>query len=284
MSGMIHRFCLLLAATAGALTGFGLAGAQAGIESAWSAPSGTAVRLLGGAKDGGQITGGIEIRLTPGWKTYWRYPGDSGIPPRFDWSGSHNVEHVEILWPAPVRFDDGGSFSIGYKKDVVIPFKVTPQDASQPVELKLALDFAICEKICQPANAVLFLDVPAAGAAPSPAALAAALDSVPRPIELGAAGDTGIDKVSLETDGGTPIIRIEARVKDAAGSDLFVEGPTEDWALPLARRQEGQDGRAVFLVPVDGVPKGADITATGLRFTLVDGARATETQSRLSTR
>lgn len=283
MSEMIHRFCLLAAIT-GALSGFGFGAARAGVESAWSAPAGTAVRLLGGAKTDGQINGGIEIRLTPGWKTYWRYPGDSGIPPRFDWSGSHNVEHVEILWPAPVRFDDGGSFSIGYKKDVVIPFKVTPRDASQPIELKLALDFAICEKICQPANALLSLDVPAEGAAPSPAPLDAALASVPRTAGLGAAGETGIDKVTLENDAGTPTIRVEARVKDAAGSDLFVEGPTEDWALPLARRQEGAEGRAVFLVPVDGVPKGADVAATGLRFTLIDGLRSTEVNTKLSVR
>lgn len=255
--------------------------AFAGVESAWSAPSGTAVRLLAGARDGTSLTGGVEIRLSPGWKTYWRYPGDSGVPPRFDWSGSTNLGSIEMLWPVPIRFDDGdGNFSIGYKKDVVIPFRVTPKDASQPVELRLTLDFAVCEKICQPANAALNLNVPAEGAAPSPASLTAAQDSVPRLVGMDAGGALGIDRAGL-ADGQ---IRIEARVANPAKADLFVEGPNEDWALPLPTRQTGPDGRTVFVLPVDGVPKGADIATTRLRFTLTDGARAVEVEAPLSAR
>ncbi|MFD2029720.1 protein-disulfide reductase DsbD domain-containing protein [Ancylobacter dichloromethanicus] len=176
---------LALAPFAGsALPGIALAGEM----SAWSAPQGTAARLVAGGSEDGTLLGGVEIRLAPGLKTYWRYPGDSGVPPHFDWSGSHNVEAVEVLWPAPVRFDDGGSFSIGYKHDVVLPLRITPKDRARPVELKLNLDFAVCGKICQPANAALGLAVPAGGAgAPSPALLQA-LATVPRPVALGVAG------------------------------------------------------------------------------------------------
>jgi len=277
---MLHpariAFAVLLAAP-----GLTAVPAFAGVESVWSAPSGTAVRLLAGAREGDALTGGVEIRLSPGWKTYWRYPGDSGVPPRFDWSGSTNLGAIEILWPAPTRFDDGdGNFSIGYKHDVVIPFKVTPKDASKPVDLRLALDFAVCEKICQPANAALDLSVPPEGAAPSPASLTAAQDTVPRLIALQAAGPLGIASASLANKQ----IRIETRVENPAKADLFVEGPNEDWALPLPTRETGADGRTTFVLPVDGVPKGADIATTKLRFTLTDGTRAVEVETPLSTR
>lgn len=257
--------------------------ARAELASEWSAPSGTAVRLVA-ATQGTAVIGGVEIRLTPGWKTYWRYPGDAGVPPRFDWSGSSNVADVEMLWPAPVRFDEGGSLSIGYKKDVTLPFKVTAKEAGKPVELRLALDFAVCEKICQPASANVTLDVPAGGAgAPSPT-LAAALAAVPQPAPLGARTAPAIESATLEGSGDQRSIRIRARVSNAATADLFVEGPDDSWALPLPDRNPGPDGQAIFVLPVDGVPSGHDIATTPLRFTLTDAEGAVEVNAPLSAR
>src|SRR5689334_18069750 len=92
--------------------------------------------------DGGKsadlrLGAGVEIKLAPGWKTYWRYPGDSGVPPRFDFAGSENVKSVEILWPAPHRFSDESGITIGYKNDVIFPLRIVPQDAAKPVLLRL---------------------------------------------------------------------------------------------------------------------------------------------------
>ena len=102
---------------------------------------------------------GIEIRLAPGWKTYWRYPGDSGIPPRFDFSGSQNVDRVTLQWPAPQRLTDESGISIGYKHDVVFPLDVMPQDATKPVMLALKIDYAMCEKLCVPADGERAADI-----------------------------------------------------------------------------------------------------------------------------
>lgn len=258
--------------------------ALAGDMSAWSAPEGTAARLVAGGSQDGALMGGVEIRLPPGLKTYWRYPGDSGVPPHFDWSGSRNVEAVEVLWPAPTRFDDGGSFSIGYKHDVVLPLRITPKDPAQPVELKLNLDFAVCGKICQPANAALDLALPPGGAATAYPALKQALASVPHPATLGAQGETGIATAELHQGADGAVLRIVTQVDHAGAADLFVEGPGEDWALPLPSRETGADGRTVFVLPVDGVPSGADVATARLRFTLVDGDRAIEVDAPLSTR
>ena len=79
----------------------------------------------GGIRSGAVLLGGIAIQLQPGWKTYWRTPGDFGVPPRFDFSKSENVEAVTVLWPAPMKFDDGaGGHSIGYKTQVVLPLRI----------------------------------------------------------------------------------------------------------------------------------------------------------------
>ena len=86
--------------------------------SPWDGDARSAVRLIAGSSGGGEASApmraGIEIRLKPGWHTYWRYPGDAGVPPRFDFAGSQNVKAVEVLWPAPRRMPEEGLSAIGY--------------------------------------------------------------------------------------------------------------------------------------------------------------------------
>src|SRR5947209_5698261 len=153
------RAALVLAANLVLLVTIGPA--LAADVSAWDGTERAAVRLIAGvARTEGAATihrAGFEIRLAPGWKTYWRYPGDSGIPPRFDFSKSRNVKSVAVRWPAPQRLADEGGVSIGYKHDVVFPLEVTPQDAGKPVVLALKVDYAVCEKICVPADGTVNL-------------------------------------------------------------------------------------------------------------------------------
>ncbi len=132
---------------------------------------------------------GVEIRLKEGWKTYWRYPGDSGVPPVLDFSKSQNVKAVTVRYPAPTRFPDGGGGnSIGYKGAVILPLHVVPQDASKPVTLNLKLDYAVCEKLCVPAEAKLELMLTGAETA-NEAALNAAEARVPKPAAVGDSGN-----------------------------------------------------------------------------------------------
>src|ERR1700760_2098394 len=125
--------------------------AQATDASAWDGDARSAVRLIAGdtkSAPGAPLRAGMEIRLAPGWKTYWRYPGDSGVPPRFDFGGSSNVQQVTVLWPIPHGFSDGSGQSIGYKGGVVLPLQVQPKDPTKPVTVRLKGDYAICEKLC----------------------------------------------------------------------------------------------------------------------------------------
>src|SRR5260221_9902823 len=123
-------------------------------SSAWQRDTHSAVRLLAGSRSGAVLLGGIAIQLQPGWHTYWRTPGDSGVPPRFDFSKSDNVEAVTVLWPAPKKFDDGaGGTSLGYKEKIVLPPRVVPQDANKPGALRAHIKYAGSEKLCIPGDA-----------------------------------------------------------------------------------------------------------------------------------
>ena len=143
----------------------------------WAQGAKSQARLIAA---GGALAG-FEVKLAPGAITYWRDPGDSGLPPTFDFSGSENVAKVEPLFPAPKRIteSDGGE-AFGYDGGVVFPLRVKPLDPARPATLKLNANFAVCEKVCLPAKAQLELTLPVAANSPYRGAIDAALAAVPR--------------------------------------------------------------------------------------------------------
>src|SRR3974390_105804 len=120
--------------------------AHAADASTWDGDARSAVRLIAGSATSGRdapLRAGMEIRLAPGWKTYWRYPGDSGVPPRFDFGASTNVKQVTVQWPYPHRFGDGNGQSIGYTAGVLFPLKIEAKDSTKPVALRLKIEYAV---------------------------------------------------------------------------------------------------------------------------------------------
>src|SRR4051812_36096539 len=116
--------------------------AAAVLGGAWVTLDAAKVRLVDGGLTQGHRLAGVQIELDPGWKTYWRVPGESGVPPAFDWSGSDNLKHAEVFFPAPTRLVDQGGEAIGYEDRVVFPVAVEASDRGKPVALKLDLHFA----------------------------------------------------------------------------------------------------------------------------------------------
>src|SRR5262249_36999376 len=141
--------------------------------SRWDGDARSAVRLIAGPAVGKVFRAGVEIRLKNGWHTYWRYPGDAGVPPRFDFTGSQNVKAVDVLWPAPQPIPEHDLVTIGYTGDVILPLAVVPENSAKPVMLRLKLDYAVCEALCVPAEGQAEL-VLTGGSAAHAAALAAA--------------------------------------------------------------------------------------------------------------
>jgi len=215
---------------------------------------------------GGDLAG-FEIRLAPGAITYWRYPGDSGLPPTFDFSGSDNVAAVEPAFPAPKRIREAdGGHAFGYDGGVVFPLKVKPRDAAKPVTLALHADFAVCEKVCLPAKARLTLTLPAAGASPYAGAIDAALAAVPRAVPPNDFGEL--------TPTGGESWRLCAPHEEGAPRDLFVE-PPEGWWLTAAPTGD-EPGRDCFAIALRDKPKDAALPVE-LRLTLTGGAGPVET-------
>ncbi|CAM5763197.1 protein involved in C cytochrome biogenesis [Labrys miyagiensis] len=270
---------LALAALTIALMGPSAA-ALAAEASAWSAVDGAAIRLLpGNAPANGPA--GLEIRLDEGWKTYWRSPGDAGIPPTFDWSKSENLGGVAVLWPAPSRFDDEGGSSAVYKDDVVLPLKVTAADPTRPVRLVLSLDYAICHEICVPAKGSAELTLaPGAQGGEGADAIAEAGKRIPKEEAIGADGPSAISKVTLDTS--VRPARLTIDVKAPSASSLFVEAPAK-WYLPMPNPAPGADkaNPQQFVLQLDGLPKNATLGGNELRFTLSTGGGGIESLYRL---
>ena len=249
--------------------------ARAEDASAWQRDGHSAVRLLAGSRSGVVLLGGIAFELAPGWKTYWRTPGDSGVPPRFDFSKSENIEAVTVLWPAPLKFDDGaGGHSMGYHNQIVLPLRIVAKNADKPVTLRAAINYAVCDKLCIPVEAdpeLAFTSV----ASTEDNALFAALDTVPKPANVGDPNPLTIRDV--KRDGKSTVVVDVVAPPDATLVNLFVEGPTPDWGLPVPKLLEhGPPGVKRFAFELDGLPPGANPEGAALKLTLVGGSRSYE--------
>jgi DsbC/DsbD-like thiol-disulfide interchange protein len=247
--------------------------AQAQDASPWQRDGHSAVRLLAGSRSGGVLLGGIAFQLQPGWKTYWRTPGDSGVPPRFDFSKSENIEAVMVMWPAPTRFDDGaGGHSLGYHDQFILPLRIVVKSADKPVTLRAAINYAVCEKLCIPVEASAELPITSV-ASTEDSALLAALDTVPKPANVGDPNPLTIRDVKRD---GKSTVLVDVVSPDNR-VNLFAEGPTPDWSLPVPKLLEhGPPGVKRFTFELDGLPPGANPAGAALKLTLVGGDRSYE--------
>ena len=247
-----------------------LCGPSLAARSDWVAAERSQLRLLVAGGEASRLTGGIEILLEPGWHTYWRNPGETGVPPSFDFSGSDNVSRVEVQFPAPERYDDGASVSLVYRDEVVLPIAVTPTDDSRPVRLQLAARFGVCREICIPTRAGVELSV-----APSPpedplgqARVELYRSRVPAPPE---AGRFDVEGATLDGD----TLLIDVRAPDSAYADLFTE-PPPGWYVGQAELLSRADGVSRYRLSLSGKPAGAEARGQTFRFVAVAGSAAIE--------
>jgi DsbC/DsbD-like thiol-disulfide interchange protein len=267
-----------LRAVLGVTAIFSVACAASGVRaedaSPWQRDAHSAVRLLAGSRSGTVLLGGVAIQLQPGWHTYWRTPGDSGVPPRFDFSKSDNVEAVTVLWPAPHKFDDGaGGTSLGYLKQIVLPLRIVAKNADKPVTLRASINYAVCEKLCIPVDVDAELAF-ASVASTEDGTLSEALNAVPKPANVG--DPNPLTVLDVKRDGKTNVL-VDVTAPDTNGLSLFVEGPTPDWALPIPKLVEhGPPGVKRFTFELDGLPPGVSADGAALKLTLVSGDRAYE--------
>jgi DsbC/DsbD-like thiol-disulfide interchange protein len=243
--------------------------------SAWVELYASRARLVASAAEaaGGVRVAGLEVELSDGWKTYWRMPGDAGVPPGFDWAGSSNAAAIKVLYPAPKRFPEAGGEVIGYKHAVLFPIEVTPQDPSRPVALKLALEIAVCREICVPATATLDLVLPPVGKASPKDAVAAALERVPRPHADRRPGDPKLVKVSADGEGSVRLVVVAQLA--GKGGDVFVEAPEGLYVPMLKKGPAAADGTVAFSAELSA-DLARDLKGKSLTLTLVGETGASE--------
>lgn len=254
--------------------------AHAADASPWARENHAAMRLIAGSAkpDAKTLRAGVEFKLEAGWHTYWRYPGDSGLPPRFDFSGSQNLAAAKVSYPAPHLYTDETGNTLGYKDHVIFPVSVTPKQPGQPVKLHVKVDYAICEKICIPARGQAELTL-APGTSANQAALTAAEARVPTPVAPAKLGLT----VKRTSEGDRPAVAVEVAAPKGEPVQVFVEGPNGEWTLPVPKETAGAPaGKRRFTFLLDGLPPGLSPEApVELTFTVVEGKQASETKARL---
>lgn len=208
MAGMDRRHALLALASAPFLT----------VPARSEVPRPFKVSMLSGGQVGDIWQAGVLIEMEPEWKTYWRVPGDTGIPPQFDWAGSKNSGSIEVGYPVPRRFQDAGGESIGYHDQVLFPLFVKPEKSDEMVHLQLNMFFAVCKEVCIPAKTKSDLLLNSSTINP---VLEFWQQRVPRVVAMGEA--PSVTAVRLETLQNKPMLVLSLA---KAAQDIFIESGT----------------------------------------------------------
>lgn len=214
----------------------------------------------------------LHLELAPSWKTYWRAPGDAGIPPSFNWSGSENLQAVRFHWPRPSVFDLNGTKTVGYHDRLILPIEVVATDPTRPVRLRAMIDLGVCADICVPAS--LVLDVLLDGPGAPDALIDMALAAVPQ-----TAAQAGLSSIGCSVDPIDDGLRVTARIEiPKLGPDetvVFESGMSGVWVSEaVADRAGGTLIAASDMVPPDGAPFALD--RSGVTLTVISADRAVE--------
>lgn len=252
------------------VAGIAAPGAAFAAHSGWSKTDQAGLRLLMVAREPGRIEGGVEIALEPEWYTYWRNPGEAGVPPSFDFSGSDNVGAVEVRYPAPERHDDGMSVSLIYRDQVVFPLAITAIDPTKPVTLSVAARFGVCNEVCVPVATDASLTLaPDAAADPLSTERLKSFDArvpvAPEP------GRFAIESVTPEGDA----LLVDVRAPDSSYSDLFAN-PPEGWYIGQPAFVSRDGGVSRYRLSLAGRPRDAEVSGQSFDFVAVAGGEAIE--------
>jgi suppressor for copper-sensitivity B len=236
------------------------------------------VSAVAGTGDLESIPAAIHVVLQPGWKTYWRSPGDAGYPMQVDTTGSSNVAQAELAWPVPHRFELFGLQTFGYGEEVAFPLHVTPERKGEPISLKAKLRYLVCEVICVPQDAQLSLDVPAGAAMPTDAAplVNRFASLVPQgPERLG----WTVKQIAL-TSPTELVIDLASNGEALTAPDAIVEGAKDFYVGPPKVQLSDGNRQARLTLPVERLNSGPDLTENDLTLTVFDGVRGMEMTSR----
>jgi DsbC/DsbD-like thiol-disulfide interchange protein len=234
----------------------------------WIEENGARIRLVAAepAPDAAEMRAALVVELKPGWKTYWRDPGGAGVPPQLTLEDGDNVAAVRMDFPAPERFEEGGSEIIGYKQPVSFPLTFSLKTPGAPSAVKATAFLGICDEICVPVKVDLLLNVPPAAASTADQALVqAAFDALPKP----AAASFGLTHLAALPKA----LDIEISAPPAAGPpELFIAADRFQFGKPELTAALKDKSR--YSVPIRFAPKGARIEDARVYYTIKSGGMA----------
>ena len=223
----------------------------------------------------GRRLAAVQLTLDPGWKTYWRAPGDAGIPPHFDWSRARNIAQISINWPAPDVYVDNGLRSIGYTGRLVIPMHLTPQRRDRPIRLRTRMSLGVCAEVCMPHEINIDTELDQPDLSPTPA-IVAALARMPYSQQ-----EAGVRKATCALSPTADGMQIKAQVTlpHTGGTEVAViETGTEGlWISEAATTRRGDTLLAVseMIHPEGGA---FAIDRSSVRITILGGDYAVDVQ------
>ncbi len=224
------------------------------------------------------VMAGLRFRLAPGWKTYWRSPGDAGYPPMVDWSQSDNLAKTTLWWPSPKRYFDHGLQTIGYENEVILPLSIEVKNPAIPLSVQAMVDYLVCEEICIPLQQNISLIVPPGPSEPTPEARLIDRYRAAVPV-VGNPDNPKIPSITIQEltrDQTTDSVRLRAIARSPNRfhqPDLFLEGAEGTWFSQPKTTVSQSSHQVQFTFTAGGVASFIDANVTA---TLVDGKQAWE--------
>ncbi|MGO8068497.1 protein-disulfide reductase DsbD domain-containing protein [Rhizobium leguminosarum] len=270
-----RRLLIAVVAAVAALVPFYSAHAE---MSAWAENEGGRMRLVALAPDaGGKIRAALQIEPKPGWITYWKEPGNSGIPPQIAIAAESGVTLDAIAYPVPKHFFNGAIEDIAYDAPVTLPLSLTAAGKG-PVTIDAAAFIGICKDICIPFQANLQLKLgPAIQSHPQEEAILQAADArLPKPPSQDfdvTAHAMSPDRKTLSLD---LVLPGEGAGEGKAAPDIIVTGPS---GYAFTKQIGGKRDGAAFKVDISigKLPKDYDMAGKQWSVLVIDGERAMET-------
>jgi suppressor for copper-sensitivity B len=270
------------------LSACAITGAARAAGSDWVKTEQTELRLVSAVDavgDSRTVTLGLHFRMKPGWKIYWRSPGDAGYPPSIDWKGSANLDKASLLWPAPHRFDVSGLTTVGYKGEVVLPLSATLVKAGDALSLQASVEYLTCDDVCIPYTANLKLDLPAGAGVPSAEAPMIGAFLARQPANAGVTIERATVRDVPKKDGKPGETAVEVSVsargeRAFAKPDIVAEHSAIAVSEPPQVKLDDGGRRALFTFTLVGDKlTAAKLAGQKVVFTVLDEPLAVETEA-----
>jgi thiol:disulfide interchange protein DsbD len=203
---------------------------------------------------GQPFTAGLLLKMAPSWHSYWRYPGDAGIPTEIKWHLPQGWKAGPMQWPIPLKLNEPGDIQIyGYHDEVLLMMQLTPpaRIAEKSVHLAGDADWLVCAKICIPGDGKVQLDLPVANSATAAnqELFSKFRAQLPKPLPSGA-------ESAIKWTREAKSFRLTIGDKSLAqkASVDFFPLPKAPTVIGHPKRELSNDGSIVFTIPFETAP------------------------------